>query len=690
MRCHICGPHLLLLQPPEAYSQREYHIRSQVSMQGSSRWQASCTFHLKPHMNKPLILVVDDSPDIRQYLEEAVLGPAGYEVRTVGDGMSALTLVREIEPDVVITDNQMPNLTGLELIQRVCSEIPHPPIIMMTSARNETLAVDAMRAGAFDLLGKPFEAELMLAAVGRALVQRRRWREIVDGQSNASSAAEKLERRLEELETLTLIGRTVTAMLDHNEVLTAVVDESVRLTGAEEGSLLLLDETTGELYMRASKNFDEVFARTFRLQVEDSLAGQVIESGEPVLLDEQTPQKIKTSYLVHSLIYVPLKARGRTIGVLGVDNRKAGNTLTREDVAILTAMADYAAIAIENARLFNSSEAERRKLETILARVENGVIVVDPENRLLIMNQTARDAFGVNGNWNRRPISEVIEDPRILAMLRASVRVPKREEVELQDGRVFNAQRTPIEGIGQVIVMQDITHLKELDRIKSEFVTTVSHDLRSPLTAILGYIELIERSGGLNVQQEEFIRRVQLSVGQITDLVSNLLDLGRIEAGLDEAKENTPIAVLARYALESMRSTAESKGLTLESDIPEELPMVLGAPIRLRQMIGNLLDNAVKYTPPEGVIDIEGEGEGNQVILRVRDSGPGIPAADQPYLFDKFFRASNVPEDLPGTGLGLSIVKSIVDNHDGRIWVESELGQGTTFTVVLPTADPQE
>jgi two-component system NtrC family sensor kinase len=641
-------------------------------------------------MNKPLILVVDDSPDIRQYLEEAVLGPAGYEVRTVGDGMSALTLVREIEPDVVITDNQMPNLTGLELIQRVCSEIPHPPIIMMTSARNETLAVDAMRAGAFDLLGKPFEAELMLAAVGRALVQRRRWREIVDGQSNASSAAEKLERRLEELETLTLIGRTVTAMLDHNEVLTAVVDESVRLTGAEEGSLLLLDETTGELYMRASKNFDEVFARTFRLQVEDSLAGQVIESGEPVLLDEQTPQKIKTSYLVHSLIYVPLKARGRTIGVLGVDNRKAGNTLTREDVAILTAMADYAAIAIENARLFNSSEAERRKLETILARVENGVIVVDPENRLLIMNQTARDAFGVNGNWNRRPISEVIEDPRILAMLRASVRVPKREEVELQDGRVFNAQRTPIEGIGQVIVMQDITHLKELDRIKSEFVTTVSHDLRSPLTAILGYIELIERSGGLNVQQEEFIRRVQLSVGQITDLVSNLLDLGRIEAGLDEAKEDTPIAVLARYALESMRSTAESKGLTLESDIPEELPMVLGAPIRLRQMIGNLLDNAVKYTPPEGVIHIEGEGEGNQVILRVRDSGPGIPAADQPYLFDKFFRASNVPEDLPGTGLGLSIVKSIVDNHDGRIWVESELGQGTTFTVVLPTADPQE
>lgn len=639
-------------------------------------------------MDNPLILVADDSPDIRQFLTEAVLGPAGYEVRAVGDGMSALTLAREIEPDVVITDYQMPNLTGLELIRRICSDLPHPPIIMMTSASNETLAVEAMRAGAFDFLAKPFEAELMLAAVGRALAQRRRWAEIIEAQTNASATAETLKRRLEEFETLTLIGRTVTAMLDHNEVLTAVVDEAVRLTGAEEGSLLLLDEATDELTMRASKNFDEVFARTFRLPVDDSLAGQVIESGEPVLLDEQTPQKIKTSYLVHSLIYVPLNARGRTIGVLGVDNRKAGHTLTTEDVKIMTAMADYAAIAIENARLFNSSEAERRKLETILARVENGVIVVDPENQLLIMNRTARDAFRVNGNWNGRKVVEIIDDPRVLSMLRASDRVSKREEVELEDGRVFNAQRTPIEGIGQAIVMQDITHLKELDRIKSEFVTTVSHDLRSPLTAILGYIELIERSGGLNEQQGEFIRRVQLSVGQITDLVSNLLDLGRIEAGLDEAKENTPIAVLARYALESMRSSAESKDLILESNIPEALPMVLGAPIRLRQMIGNLLDNAIKYTPAGGFVQIEGEGESDQVILRVSDSGPGIPTADQPYLFDKFFRASNAPEDLPGTGLGLSIVKSIVDNHNGRIWVESTLGEGTTFTVVLPTADP--
>jgi len=190
----------------------------------------------------------------------------------------------------------------------------------------------------------------------------------------------------------------------------------------------------------------------------------------------------------------------------------------------------------------------------------------------------------------------------------------------------------------------------------------------------------------LNERQKEFVQRVQMSVGQITTLVTDLLDLGRIEAGLDTTKETTPITVLARYAVEGLRAAAERKGVTLESSLPEELPMVTGDPIRLRQMIGNLIDNAIKYTPAGGTVTIDARAEGDQVILRVSDTGPGIPPADQPYLFDKFFRASNIPDETPGTGLGLSIVKSIVDGHNGRIWVSSRLGEGTVFTVVLPTA----
>lgn len=637
-------------------------------------------------MPDALILIAEDSPEIRRFLEDAVLRPAGYQTRSVGDGMSALTLARDLRPDLLITDQHMPNLTGLELIRRLRSDLPNFPAILITSEGSEALAVEAMRAGALDYLTKPFEAEHLLAAVGRALADGRRWQSLIRAQADAQEGARRLERRLKELEALTMVGRTVTVMLDLDKVLTTVVEAAVRLTEAEEGSLLLLEGESGELTMRASKNFDEEFARTFRLRVEDSLAGRVIATGETVLLDESAPQKIKTSYLVHSLIYVPLRARGRTIGVLGVDNRKAGRGLTRDDVTVMMAMADYAAIAIENARLYERSEAARRKLETVLSQTENGVIVVDPENRLLLINRAAQEAFRVDGDLIGRSIVEAFDDPRLLSLVRAPGNRPRREEIELDDGRTLNAQRTPIQGVGQAIVLQDITHLKELDRIKSEFVTTVSHDLRSPLTAILGYTQLIARGGELNEQQQEFVRRVQLSVEQITELVTDLLDLGRIESGLDTAKEKTPIAVLARYAVEGLRGAADTRGLRLEISLPEELPMVMGDPIRLRQMIGNLIENAIKYTPSGGRVSVEGEAEADQVILRVRDDGPGIPPADQPYLFDKFFRASNTPTDLPGTGLGLSIVKSIVDSHRGRIWVDSKLGEGTIFTVVLPTA----
>jgi two-component system phosphate regulon sensor histidine kinase PhoR len=629
---------------------------------------------------------VDDHSEIRRFLDEAVLRPAGYRVRTVGDGLSALTLARETRPDLVITDEHMPNLGGLELIRRLRKERDYIPAILITGEGSEALAADALRAGAVDYLVKPFDATQLLASVERALAERQRFEALRATASEVASDKVGLEGRLQALETLAEIGRSVTAMLDLDAILTRVVEEAVRLTEAEEGSLLLLDEDSGELYMRASKNFDEEFARTFRLRVQDSLAGQVIASGRPVFLDESAPQKIKTAYLVHSLMYVPLQARGRTLGVLGVDNRKAGPTLTRDDLATIMAMADYAAIAIENARLYQRTEAELRKLETVLTHTQDAVIIVDQENRLLFANPAAYEAFGVRQGAIRQSLVETFDDPRLLELARSAGDLPRRDEIELSDHRVFNAQQTPIPGVGQAIIMQDITHLKELDRIKSEFVTTVSHDLRSPLTAIMGYVDLIERAGPVTDQQRDFIQRVQANVQNITGLIGDLLDLGRIEAGLDGASEKTPLSVLARYAVEGLRASADAKMLHLEMDLPDDLPLVMGDPIRLRQMIGNLLENAIKYTPLGGNVRVAALADGGQVILRVSDSGPGIPPADQPYLFDKFFRGTNIEADTPGTGLGLSIVKSIVEHHQGRIWVDSEMGKGTTFTVVLPAA----
>ncbi len=635
-------------------------------------------------MSETLILVADDNLEIRDFIEEALIKLGNYKVKSVGDGLSALSLVQELNPSLVITDQQMPNLNGVDLIRRLRKGHPYLPVILITGESSEDLAVSALRAGATDYLIKPFDPDHLLDVVRRCLDEARVLEDVIKGNSTESAQEISSTDRAFELDAPAIVRETTSALAELDEVLRTAVDTAVRLTGAEEGSILLLHEESGELYMRASKNFDDDFARAFRVQVKDSLAGQAISTGETVRIDETTPQKIKTSYLVHSLCYVPLQIRGRALGVLGVDNRTPGKKLTDHDIVILTTLADYAALAIENAQLYLHSEQERIQLETILTEIENGVIVVDKDHRLLLINQTAMDGLGIKEDCLGLKAEEVFEDPKLVALLTASGNQSKREDLELGDGRVFSAQRTPIEGVGQAVVTQDITHLKELDRIKSDFVTTVSHDLRSPLTAILGYIELVERAGQVNELQKEFIHRVQSSVQQISSLISDLLDLGRIEAGLDTTKEIVDIAELSREAMVCAEGSAQKAGVNFVGSIMQEMGYIFGDPIRLRQMIGNLLDNAIKYSKPGGSVKFDANSEDEQIILRISDNGPGIPRDEQPFLFERFFRASNVPDEIPGTGLGLSIVKSILDNHNGRIWVDSKVGEGTTFTVVLP------
>ena len=199
----------------------------------------------------------------------------------------------------------------------------------------------------------------------------------------------------QDLEVLGRVGRSLTTVLDLDSVLKRIVEAAVELTGAEEGSVLLVDKDTGELFMRAAQNFDDEFVRTFRLPVQDSLAGKVLRDGQPILINQDRTQKINTAYLVRSLIYVPLKVSNQVIGVLGVDNREQGQILSENHVVWVSRLADYAAIAIENASFHSYSVAEQTKLETILDNIEDGVIVINHELQLVYVNKIAKIAFGL-------------------------------------------------------------------------------------------------------------------------------------------------------------------------------------------------------------------------------------------------------------------------------------------------------
>jgi two-component system NtrC family sensor kinase len=276
---------------------------------------------------------------------------------------------------------------------------------------------------------------------------------------------------------------------------------------------------------------------------------------------------------------------------------------------------------------------------------------------------------------------ELIRQPQVRNVLRY-------HEVNFPDGRVGNAQMTPISEVGFALTMHDITDLKEIDRVRSEFIHTVSHDLRSPLTSVIGYTELVDRAGSLNDNQREFLKRIQESVQHITSLINDLLELGSIEAGLDTRREFVQVDGVLNYTLEMLQGQIKSKHIKVQTDITPALPALRANPVRLRQVLDNVVGNAIKYSHNQGDVNISMRAEDEQIIIQVTDNGPGIPVKDQAHIFDKFYRGSNISSQA-GSGLGLAIVKTIVEAHQGRMWVESTVGKGSSFFIILPvTTEP--
>jgi len=333
------------------------------------------------------------------------------------------------------------------------------------------------------------------------------------------------------------------------------------------------------------------------------------------------------------------------------------------------------------------SEAEKTRLEAIIANIQDGVIVVDENDVVIFVNQAIREIFNLQlDSLVGKRLREAINNAELHALLdRAESSSLKYHEINFDDGRVFNAQYAPIPRIGAAITMQEISYLKELDRLKNEFIDTVSHDLRSPITAIMGYTELLERAGPLNESQVDFLGRLRGGVIHIKNLVNELLDLGRLEAGFDTRREYVQLKDVLYYSIKMFEEQIKEKNLKLIMDISENMQEIRVNPIRIRQMLDNLVGNAIKYTPRDGNVKIHMSIQDDQLILKVEDTGPGIQPDEQGKVFDKFYRASTVPREVEGTGLGLAIVKSIVDSHQGRVWVDSIVGSGSTFTVLLPT-----
>ncbi len=340
--------------------------------------------------------------------------------------------------------------------------------------------------------------------------------------------------------------------------------------------------------------------------------------------------------------------------------------------------------SVENAHLRQKSQRAAKRYELILSNLLDGFILADLEGHILQVNPSARQIFNNKDNAiTGSAINEVFYQQDFLDIFKPHRTYPYRNEISLDNGSVYSAQASLIPEIGIAVILQDITHLKQLDKAKTDFVNTISHDLRSPLTSIYGFIGLIDRVGPINRQQAEFIGHIQMSVQHITSLINDLLDLNRVEAGYDLQMTEVNLKNILTQTISGLEYQISEKMQEVNLTVAEDIPAILGNPLHLQRMVGNLIENAIKFSPAMGKVEIRLRSEAGQVILEVSDNGPGIPQADQPHIFEKFYRGSNLSQVTSGTGLGLSIVQSIVDKHHGRIWLDSS-PQGTTFTVILP------
>ncbi len=576
-------------------------------------------------------------------------------------------------------------------LSELAMALEHQPVVLVIPTQPSLSLINAMLSlRPLYVLKYPYRESAARRALAEALHKSHALAKRYTSQQQLAETNRQLSQRLQELNALYTIAQEVTSTLDLDEVLKRIVEASIGLTDTEEGFILLREGN--KLYLRASKNMDSSVVQRLHTVVVDDIAWQVLRSGRPVMLQRES--RIATGYLAQALLYIPLHTSGDgTIGVLGVFNRTKPGSFTENHLYTLTSMAGFASAAVDNARLFEAVKWERSRLNAILRHASEAILVVDEENRLHLWSQTAAQLFDIPAEAMGKPVSEYIRYAALVDLFSQAAEHEQRlhAEVELEDGQVFNAQLTPINRVGRVVIMQDITHLKELDRLKSEFVSTVSHDLRTPLTTVQGYIALLDRVGSLNDMQREFIGKSLHSLNHITELISDLLDIGRIEAGYNLEMRPCRMDEIIRKAASVYADTVEQRELHLEVDLPDTPLWVHGTPRRLQQVVENLLSNAIKYNRSHGRIVIHAEADDRHVIVKVQDTGIGIPVSEQPKVFERFYRVrNNDTQDIEGTGLGLAIVKSVIEKHKGRVWVESTPGEGSTFAFVLPLYTPSE
>jgi PAS domain S-box-containing protein len=503
-----------------------------------------------------------------------------------------------------------------------------------------------------------------------------------------------LKARLDELNRLLLVSRGVASSLEFQESVRPVM-EAAMSTGASAVRVVLSPEALPE--MKGGSPAPSRFGYGKENEQYSYLDDQIlpmVRQKEVVALNNLSRVRLLTfpanAPRPQAILALPLQHENMFYGALWLaydTPHQFGN----DEIRFLTTIAGQAALASANSQLFANAEIGRQRLAATLNSTPDPVLVTDYQGRLLLANPAAWQVLGLPGeSVNGKAIESIIQQPALLELLQVVSEEKQSAEVELADGKIYlaTASSVIVEGqpVGRVCILRDVTRFKELDTLKSEFVATVSHDLRYPLTTMRGYATMLEMVGELNEQQTGYVKKILTSVDGMNQLVTSLLDLGRIDAGVDLQLEMVPVQEVVDRVVGALQLQASQKQVVISSDISQHaIPLIEADYALLQQALHNLVENAVIYTEPRGKVSVRVEPDKDQMVFNVVDTGIGIAPVDLPRIFEKFYRGGQKEaKKRQGTGLGLAIVKSIADRHKGRVWVESQLGKGSAFHLAIP------
>lgn len=505
-----------------------------------------------------------------------------------------------------------------------------------------------------------------------------------------------LRSRLEELNKLVLVSKGVASSLDIEKSLEGVLKAAVG-TRASTARIVLIPEVTLKTYpdgfftMKAG-TLTDVYSYFDRPLFEFMRHQELLALPKPSRMrrldipeDRPTPS---------SLIARALHHEDRYYGVLWMGYEQS-REFTEEEIQFVNMLGDQTSLAASNASLFSSTEIARQRFEAVLASAPEPILVFDEKESLLMMNPAARDLEGLVSDTSRgNTLEETFSSRELINLVRRQEGFDSiQQEISLRNRKVFQVDVSPVYAqgsmIGKICTLREITTFKKLDSQKNEFVETVSHDLRSPLSMVKGYATMLPMLGEMNEQQQEYLKKINVGLDGMAHLVNNLLDLGRIESGEGIKLESIDPAPIIERVIKTLLPDANHKSIILEAALPEEKGERIRADATLlQQALYNLVENAIHFTNFGGRVDVGYRNESDKVVFFVKDNGIGISPIDIPGLFNS--QPSGLVERAKAEGagggvkLGLKIVKTIVEKHGGSVRVESQLGKGSTFFCELP------